>query len=262
MAIDISNLLGKYARPLPAAPEITPEVKPTPVFGIRCDICEKELTKFEVKELKSNAGKTLKLCSDHYDSELAASKEIPPEVPEYQTWPTCSKCGAHAKQLLEENPNNPLKLCSTCLKDAARNKSNLVGLKATDSNKYQEFFNQTVEHIKDMSVEDVRAFIIATQEDIFSVEAELLRKKTAKQAAQIKFNKMIATLSLDEQNKLRIEDSTYVPKGGAPKALKSPLVQKEKNKKVQLDLKGQLTSLFGDKLTPEEMAERMKKLGL
>lgn len=271
--MDLSKLLGKYgaASTKPADPrdeqaEVIMGV-PASAKVLVCDSCGDPLTA-AVKDIKK-LGK-LSLCEKCFTIETEAKAQLEAEgatnIPEYKKWPQCVKCGAHVKA---EHMNEG-QLCKNCF---VRPRSvELVGFKTTDSNKYQDFFNAETEAIvaivakyatEQEALNEIRDRIIQWQQDIFSTEAELLRKRTAKQSAQIKFNAILQKMSLDEQKKYKIEDSTYVSSGGAAtKKLASPLGKIAKKAKVKKDLDQSIADLFGDSMTPEEIAIAKKKLGL
>jgi hypothetical protein len=117
---------------------------------------------------------------------------------------------------------------------------------------HQDFFNQEVEEVKNLSMEELRARIEEMSEAYFGAEAEAIRKKTKYQAAGSVFNDRINKLSETEKAEIRKNDKNYVPK------LANPLKQKpDKAKAAKKKLEDGLAALFGD-----GAAEAMKKLGL
>lgn len=228
-------------------------IAPSKPQEYNCDSCGTSLPK-DFKRLKS-----LKLCEGCFKTESEAAAQLASESKPveggYKSWPKCSKCGAYTKDLPADT------ICKQC--KANKKTVDIIAMNTTDSNKYQQFFNQVTEELTNMSIEDIREFIIQTDKNIFSKEADLLRERTRKQGAQVKFNAILEKMSLEDRNRLKITDDKFVAVGaGAIKKLANPLKQIEKKKKVKESLQTTLTALFGDKLTPEEIAERMKKLGI
>lgn len=251
--VDISKLLGKYG----ASPVVNTNEPPTnapsnaTTTNLCCDSCTKEFKDIELTLFKIAPHRSLTLCASCLVEEkklLASIAEA--EKTSYKDWPQCNKCGAHVKEPKEG-------LCSNCTPKPT--KIDPILIKPTDSNKYQEFFNQTVTEIADMTVEDIREFIVTTSESIFSLEADLLREKARKQSALVKFNSILERMTLDERNKLRLEDSKYVPSETRPRKLANPAQQKAKVKK---SLDEEINALFGGKLSPAEIAEKKKALGM
>ena len=232
-----------------------------------CDICGKEFK--NAKDLQRFNGGKLNLCAPCFDSETKAATELATTKPvvefdpsNYKTWPTCSKCYAHIKTPLEDG------VCSNCRSKKA--KVEILSVKPTDSNKYQDFFNQETIAITELfaslpeaeAIQQLRQFIIDGSADLLSKEAEVLHAKSKLQARKIKYNEILSKMSLDEQSKLRIEDEKYVPKSGEPRKLKSPLQKAEKEKKLKKSLDEQINAMFGGILSPEEIAEKKKALGM
>jgi len=231
-----------------------------------CDNCEREFN--SPADLKKFENTALNLCSECFTIEHNAAIELRKDAPtpaidpkNYATWPRCTECHAHVREPIEGK-------CPSCTKKPSKIDPILV--KPTDSNKYQEFFNQEaqsiVEMIKELGEEagiaKLRQSIIDQAEDLFSQEQGVLETKSRLQSKKVKFNDLLSKLSLDKQNELRIEDANYTPKSGEPRKLKSPMAQIEKTKKLKKSLDEQINNMFGGSLSAEEIAAKKKALGL
>jgi len=109
---------------------------------------------------------------------------------------------------------------------------------------HTDFFNQEVEEIKNLSIEEVKARIEHWAEAFFTVDKEHIRTKTKMQAAGKIFNEKLAALNAQEREDLRVSDATYVP--GVD--LGNPLHKKAQKKIVaKKSLEDDLKALLGDK---------------
>jgi len=121
---------------------------------------------------------------------------------------------------------------------------------------HMEFFNQEIEEVKDLSIEELRARIEEMAEAYFGAEAEAIRKKTKMQAASQVFNDKTSKLSATERESLRVKDASYSPTLVNPLKTKSSAVKKTASTaKTKKSLEDGLAALFGDKAE-----EAMKKL--
>lgn len=250
----------------------TPTLKlDTPIVAIAakkniCDACEQEFN--SPADLKKFENTNLNLCSACFTIEHNAAIELRANTPEpgidpknYATWPRCTECHAHVREPIEGK-------CPSCTRKPTKIDPILV--KPTDSNKYQEFFNQEAQSITEMlkelgeeaGIAKLRQSIIDQAEDLFSQEQGVLKTKSQLQSKKVKWNDLLSKLSVDKQNELRIEDANYTPKSGEPRKLKSPMAQIEKTKKLKKSLDEQINNMFGGKLTEAEIAEKKKALGM
>jgi hypothetical protein len=109
---------------------------------------------------------------------------------------------------------------------------------------HTDFFNQEVEEIKNMSIEEVKARIEHWAEAFFTVDKESIRTKTKLQAAGKIFNEKLAALNAQEREDLRLTDQSYVP---GPD-LGNPMHKKAQKKIVaKKSLEDDLKALLGDK---------------
>ncbi len=238
----------------------------TPKQPLKCDGqgCNKEFK--SVADYHKLRG--LNLCSSCYTSEFnllreSKSTEIPPFDPkDYKTWPRCVSCNAHTKEPIDGK-------CTSCSKKPV--KIEPLKFSPTDSNKYQEFFNAETESLTDKlkqfeteqdGIAWLREDIIRISQELFSLDAELLHKKTQKQAKLVKFNAILSKMSMEEQNKFKLKDSSYVVDAAPKKALANPLKQQAKKAKAKSSLDEQIQMMFGGVLTKEQIEEKKKALGL
>jgi hypothetical protein len=228
----------------------------------KCDKCDREFKTLQ------KLGR-LNLCVECYTEEhnTAANLATEYDPKNYKTWPRCIKCHAH---VAKENYNAQDNMCFKCL-SAKKIKAESLSLQPTDSNKYQEFFNQESVSITDMLKEkgeengilELRQLIIDTTEALFSQEAQAFQTKTRLQSQKIKYNDLLSGLSAEKQKELRIEDSKYAPRNGEPRKLKSPIAkQAEKTLKIKKSLDEQINAMFGGSLSAAEIEEKKKALGL
>lgn len=109
---------------------------------------------------------------------------------------------------------------------------------------HTDFFNQEVEEIKDLSIEEVKARIEHWAEVYFTADKEFTRAKTKLQAASKVFNEKLYKLNADQREDLRMSDANYVP--GVD--LGNPLHKKAQKKIVaKKSLEDDLKALLGDK---------------
>lgn len=247
-------------------------INPKPTNKLTCEVCGTEKkVKADLQTFRSLRG-TLECCADCFTKETNAAlvnNEMTPDLAfdpsNYKTWPRCVSCNAHVREPIEGK-------CTPCNKKPVKAESPIL-LRPTDSNKYQEFFNRETASITEFlkqfpsEMEGMRALKSKIEEDseaIYGLEADLLQKKSQKQAKLVKFNAILKQMSLDEQSKLRIEDGNFkIPVGTSPsKKMASPLKKLEKKKKVKSDLDQQINDMFGGKLTEEELEQKKKALGL
>jgi len=263
------SIINAVAPPMvkPASLAIDQLIKPTNNGGkVPCDICE-GLFPSLIKHGKLN------LCKDCLKLErevvIPASSTVIPEYDpkNFKTWPLCKSCQNHVgKEQFEKYDG----MCSTCLKKTNKIEPLILNAQPTDSNKYQEFFNQESQAITDLLKEHgeeagillLRQIIIDGAEDLLSKEAAAFKSKTHQQARTIRYNDMLSRLSEDKQNELRIKDQHYVPKSGEPRKHKSPMTQIEKVKKLTKSMDEKINSLFGGGLSAAEIEEKKKALGL
>lgn len=226
-----------------------------------CDGCDKEF------KALSPFGK-LNLCAECHTKEHNAAAELHTYDPKnYKTWPRCNKCHAH---VVREQLDAQDGVCFKCAQSKPT-KADSLSIKPTDSNKYQEFFNAETIAITDLlklegpeqGILSLRQIIIDTTDALFSQEAQAFQTKTRLQSQKVKYNDLLSTLSTEEQDKLRIEDSKYKPKSGVTERKhKSPMAQIEKKKKLVKSLDEQINSMFGGTLSAAEIEEKKKALGL
>jgi len=109
---------------------------------------------------------------------------------------------------------------------------------------HTDFFNQEVEEIKDLSIEQIKLRIETWAEAFFTVEKELTKTKIKLQAASKHFNDKLAAMNAQQREDLRISDATYLP---GPD-LGNPMHKKAQKKIIaKKSLEDDIKNLFGDK---------------
>lgn len=124
---------------------------------------------------------------------------------------------------------------------------------------HMSFFNQEVESISDLSLDEVRQRIITWAEALFGVDAEAARLRNKKTAAISVFQDKLKKLSETEKQAVLEQDKLYVVQ---PRKLanpnKKPKVTRETStakRKPASTLQDDMTKLFGD-----SAAEKLRKL--
>jgi hypothetical protein len=109
---------------------------------------------------------------------------------------------------------------------------------------HTDFFNQEVEEIKNLSIEEVKARIEHWAEAFFTVDKESIKTKTKLQAASKIFNEKLSKLDAQAREDLRLSDQNYLP---GPD-LGNPMHKKAQKKIVaKKSLEDDLKALLGDK---------------
>ena len=109
---------------------------------------------------------------------------------------------------------------------------------------HTDFFNQEVEEVKNLSIEEVKARIEHWAEAFFTIDKEHAKTKIKLQAASKDFNEKLAKLNAQQREDLRMSDANYVP---GPD-LGNPMHRKAQKKIVaKKSLEDDLKALLGDK---------------